>query len=243
MPTGDSAETCSAGYFGISSSQLSIFAFFLAMDFGSLQAITICLPLQPTSFPDGRPAEVLRAVVHPISLTLKAGLTMTGFWSSPEEALWQTVRYCASQSPTSTFTDESAAQFNECQAKTRTELLSLYCCLRGARVVLSLRHVGPRNSKTIFYNTFAKGGPGAVRHPDAKDKAFEGAYEVGPHTLLCIEASFPNMQQEVEQGKIFLGKKECATLVEVDSFNDVTTDVLGTWAILFSWKTGFLDSL
>ena len=51
------------------------------------------------------------------------------------------------------------------------------------------------------------------------------------------------MQQEVEQGKIFLGKKECATLVEVDSFNDVTTDVLGTWAILFSWKTGFLDSL
>ena len=53
------------------------------------------------------------AVVEPMSLTLPAGLTMTDFWGSPEEALWQTLRYRASKS----LGDESAVQVNDCQAR------------------------------------------------------------------------------------------------------------------------------
>ena len=44
------------------------------------------------------------AVVEPMALTFPAGLVMTDFWRSPEEALWQTLRYRASKS----LGDESA---------------------------------------------------------------------------------------------------------------------------------------
>ena len=44
------------------------------------------------------------AVVEPMALTFPAGLVMTDFWGSPEEALWQTLRYRASKS----LGDESA---------------------------------------------------------------------------------------------------------------------------------------
>ena len=91
---------------------------------------------------------------------------------------------------------------------------------------------------------FPRGGPGAVRHPDANDEAFADAYEVGPHTLLCAcEASFPNMQQEVEQGKFRLGKKDCAALVYVDYFNDVTTANTASNQILFVGGACFLLKL
>ena len=53
------------------------------------------------------------AIIEPASLLLPAGLCETDFWGSPEEALWQSLRYRASKS----LGDESAVQVNDCQAR------------------------------------------------------------------------------------------------------------------------------
>ena len=92
-----------------------------------------------------------------------------------------------------------AVQVNERQAKLEVSFYH-YCCLRGARVFLSLRHVGSSDSRTMSSNTFP---PRVAPCRCQTAPLTEPMNEVGPttHRSMCLRQVSQRRNKEVEQGK------------------------------------------